>query len=721
MDRIIEVKVYGNHLTKDSNNAGTRGEANATKLRITFDKSWDNFTKTFIFWDAYGQNPVSVLGSVTLMEGTTNVYLVPIPEEAMARAGELTFSIRGEGTDSRQVSITGKLEVEDSPEVLEALPPTPNQWSQMQQQFDEVAGNLMKVNTAIDEDIPEAMSEIEKTKKETLKAEANAVEQANYAAERAETANGAAFDAGESANRAAGLADYAEQCAERAAECLVKSPYIGEDGYWYVWNDDLIKWGKTNIRGQGGSIVYYGENPPDDADVWINPNGEATDADPQNATIITCEAEGESIHISDSAALPMKGLRVCGKTKQLKSTGKNLIPPYKSLISLNNTPSSGINNGISYVVNDDGSVVFNGTATGTALFHILNRYDFNQFPAGTYTLSGAPRGVSSSYNTQQMTAYKSDSQGNNRQLLGYDRGEGCTFTLDGTYTVDIIIAIYEGFHMDNVLYKPQLEKGSTVSAFEPYTNGIPSPSPEYPQPMNSAGKDGSIGIEISNGDGSESQTISVPTPNGLPGVPVSYDGFEEYPIEHMYTDDKGNKWVCDEINFDKGEYIKRVDNMPFAYMFDGDRQNYRGINFYTAISLGNKRFLPYGALCNMGHIDQYDTFPTSDNAFNLYEESLDDGGVGTGIEFAKISDGLTREEFSASLRGIQFLGILKEPIVTPLSEEQINAYKRIIMHKPTTTITNDDGAHIAVEYIADAKTYIDNKFAELQKAMVANV
>lgn len=41
-------------------------------------------------------------------------------------------------------------------------------------------------------------------------------------------------------------------------------------------------------------------------------------------------------------------------------------------------------------------------------------------------------------------------------------------------------------------------------------------------------------------------------------------------------------------------------------------------------------------------------------------------------------------------------------------------------YKPTTTITNDVGAEMSVTYVADTKAYIDNKFTELQNAILAS-
>lgn len=46
------------------------------------------------------------------------------------------------------------------------------------------------------------------------------------------------------------------------------------------------------------------------------------------------------------------------------------------------------------------------------------------------------------------------------------------------------------------------------------------------------------------------QFVSIPTPGGLPGIPVSSGG--------NYTDEKGQQWVCDEVDFKKGVYVQRI-------------------------------------------------------------------------------------------------------------------------------------------------------------------
>ena len=83
---------------------------------------------------------------------------------------------------------------------------------------------------------------------------------------------------------------------------------------------------------------------------------------------------------------------------------------------------------------------------------------------------------------------------------------------------------------------------------------------------------------------------------------------------------------------------------------------------------------------------------------------------------------ITTEEQGEKIRqkGFKFAYILGKPIETPLSPEEIAAYKSFTTHKTTTLISNDTGTGMEVTYVADPKTYIDNKFTELSHAIVAS-
>ena len=50
---------------------------------------------------------------------------------------------------------------------------------------------------------------------------------------------------------------------------------------------------------------------------------------------------------------------------------------------------------------------------------------------------------------------------------------------------------------------------------------------------------------------------------------------------------------------------------------------------------------------------------------------------------------------------------------TPLTEDYADSFAALQTHKPYTAISNDGGAGLTVDYVADPKKYIDRKFAEL--------
>ena len=51
------------------------------------------------------------------------------------------------------------------------------------------------------------------------------------------------------------------------------------------------------------------------------------------------------------------------------------------------------------------------------------------------------------------------------------------------------------------------------------------------------------------------QLLTLPTPNGLPGIPVTTGG--------SYTDPQGQQWLCDEIDLGRGVHVQRVDKAAF--------------------------------------------------------------------------------------------------------------------------------------------------------------
>ena len=66
---------------------------------------------------------------------------------------------------------------------------------------------------------------------------------------------------------------------------------------------------------------------------------------------------------------------------------------------------------------------------------------------------------------------------------------------------------------------------------------------------------------------------------------------------------------------------------------------------------------------------------------------------------------------------ITVVGLLKEPIVTELSAEEVQKLLALHTNKTNTTIWTDQNAEKQITYVADAKNYIDNKFTELENSI----
>lgn len=159
------------------------------------------------------------------------------------------------------------------------------------------------------------------------------------------------------------------------------------------------------------------------------------------------------------------------KATEVISHGANLIPfPYE-------TPS-GTYYGITYTVNDDGSVKVQGTATGEHTFYLINRNraEVKILPNIPITVSGGVAATSNSgavvvnvrrYKANGSTASFIESKGNSStgQIA-----EGETLQLIGIY-------IAKGLTVDAVVY-PMLNYGTTAVLYTPYREPIRYPIPE---------------------------------------------------------------------------------------------------------------------------------------------------------------------------------------------------------------------------------------------------
>ncbi|MBE6961278.1 MAG: hypothetical protein E7445_02360 [Ruminococcaceae bacterium] len=220
MDKIIEIKINGSHLTRDSQTAGVQHEGNAAVLRMEFDPGWDGFAKTVTFRNALGENPVKRILTADLLEDitkSTRVYLCPIPPEAMTEAGKLSYIVDGMADGVRRRSVEDRLKVLpafDAPEAVESADPTPTQAEQLQGQVDAMVEKLQ----------------------EGIAASGLAVVSAGAAADSERNAEISARAAAASARTAAASQQLAEDARSAAVAAVGKTSYIGGNGHWFEWD-----------------------------------------------------------------------------------------------------------------------------------------------------------------------------------------------------------------------------------------------------------------------------------------------------------------------------------------------------------------------------------------------------------------------------------------------------------------------------------------------------
>lgn len=186
------------------------------------------------------------------------------------------------------------------------------------------------------------------------------------------------------------------------------------------------------------------------------------------------------------------------------------------------------------------------------------------------------------------------------------------------------------------------------------------------------------------------QILTLQTPNGLPGVPVSKDG--------NYTDADGQQWVCDEIDLERGKYVQRVviekNNGGWELKPSSDTPGrfFQHNKLTNIFSIALKK-----SLCNIASFTSWGAPVNDKYAFALN---------GHGIYFSPPKGAeITAEELNAKLNSLSFpvvvVGELATPIERDLTPEEIAAYKALRTYSPTTVITNDAGAHMEVTYVAE--------------------
>lgn len=237
-------------------------------------------------------------------------------------------------------------------------------------------------------------------------------------------------------------------------------------------------------------------------------------ADKARQNILIGSETGNPVSVSDAFSAPLCGLTVYGRSTQdgtpspdnpapivsagdggsvaVKATGRNL---------LNIPDGSGTARGVT-VTAKDGLISISGTATSSG----YAKLDIPPFIASGVVI------LSSSITSPKVKLVS--------ETWGVILSLGTADKMSDMAT-RIVFIVTEGQTYNLTGVKVQLELGTTATAYSPYRE----------------------------------QLFTLPTPNGLPGIPVTSGG--------NYTDPSGQQWVCDEVDLERGVRVQRVDKGAF--------------------------------------------------------------------------------------------------------------------------------------------------------------
>ena len=231
-----------------------------------------------------------------------------------------------------------------------------------------------------------------------------------------------------------------------------------------------------------------------------------------------------------------------------------------------------------------------------------------------------------------------------------------------------------------------------------------TPTPDAPVPIVSAGDGGSVVVTLSDGNG-KTQTLTLPTPNGLPGIPVTSGG--------NYTDPQGQQWVCDEVDLERGMKVQRVKVLNLLDANGFDNNGTWHINAKTYFGAGTS-YIPMvwhdsitKCLCTTFPV-QMTSYSTGSNAdLSLYySETGDTISLKSALFEPKGQSATLNEAKAWFTTHPTYLYVPIEPIETPLTPAELAAYKALTAYGPDTVVQAGDGAGIRLAYQRDVNIAI---------------
>lgn len=234
-----------------------------------------------------------------------------------------------------------------------------------------------------------------------------------------------------------------------------------------------------------------------------------------------------------------------------------------------------------------------------------------------------------------------------------------------------------------------------------------TPAPETPIPLVSAGASGSVDITVSGG-GEQSQSMKFATPNGLPGIPVNSGG--------NFTDETGQQWICDEIDFARGVYIqrllkKRLNPNGWYYSSDTNRFYKQDQDYITSNVVSG--YEPCKGLCTH-FIAAKSNYSTADKVMMFVNSTT----RGFAFRYKELAGDLTLFTNFLTENEVYIIGVKNEPVEIALTQEELEAYSALVSYNDITNVVAQ-GCVVGATALANPNAYINGliqRIAALESA-----